>query len=157
MEVSGPQVSTYRGQTSPSAGTGLQAGRGRPDAPKRLSVSESVGVPGLRARQIVGIRVIVLQRRGQALETSGFVASHLVFVDIRGHGTVSIKLTRGLTMQGLLMALRTGGTRGWVVIHIRRLVTHGDGWHEEISGGREEAPEECEQAGFHHNKVPQRN
>lgn len=117
---------TYRRKTcSTTASVRLQTARGRSDASQSLRVGKPVGVPSLRTTQIIGIGVV--QRRVQTLKTSGVVASHGVFVEVDGHGTVGIELTRGLTVQGLWVTLGAGRTgRRIVVIHILRLlITHG--------------------------------
>jgi hypothetical protein len=122
----GTQNNTYRGQAGPSAAGGLQTSRGRANATERLSIGETVGIPGLGAGQVIGVGV-VLQGRVQPLQPGGLVAGHLVLVQVDGHGAVRIKLARRLAVQGLLMPLGTRGTRGGIVIHVRLLITHGRG------------------------------
>lgn len=133
---------TYRRQTGASASIRLQAGRGRPNPTKGLGVGEAIRVPGLGSGQIIGIRVVVLERRVQTLETGRLVAGHLILVKIDRHGAVSVKLARGLAVQGLLMPLGSRGTRGGIVIHVRLLVTHGGGTKDSRGW-----PEECEYVG----------
>ena len=118
---------TYRRQASASAASvRLQTGRDRANATQGLSVGKAIRVPGLRARQIIGIGV-VLQGRVQTLEAGGFVAGHLVLVEIDGHGTVCVELARGLAVEGLLMPLGARGSCRGIVIHVRLLITHGWG------------------------------
>ena len=81
-----------------------------------------------------------MERWVQALETRGIVASHGVLVQVDGHGTIGVELAGRLTMQRLLVTLRTGRTgRGIVLIHIRGLlITHGD---QQIPNSQQKRPE----------------
>lgn len=81
-----------------------------------------------------------MERWVQALETRGIVASHGVLVQVDGHGTIGVELAGRLTMQRLLVTLRTRRTsRGIVLIHIRGLlITHGD---QQIPNSQQKRPE----------------
>ena len=131
---------TYRRKTgSATTAGGLQTGRGRPDSGHGLGIGKTIGVPGLRTTEIISVGRIV-ERRVQALKTRGIVASHGVLVQVDGHGTVSVELAGRLTMQRLLVTLRTRRTsRGIVLIHIRGLlITHGD---QQIPNSQQKRPE----------------
>ena len=131
-----PGITTHRGEGRPARARGFQAGGGRPDAAERLGVGESIGIPSLRASQVIRIRSI-LQRRVQAFQATGVVASHRVLVQVHGHGAVRVELSRRLAMERLLMTLRARRTcSGVVVIHIRRLlITHGGRRNEKFPPG----------------------
>lgn len=125
--VRGERGRTYRGETGATrARGGLQTGGGGADAPEGLGVCETIWIPGLRAGQIISIRVVV-QRRVQAVQSAGVIASHGVIVEVDRHGTVGVELSGWLTMQGLLVTLGTRRPRrGIIVIHVLRLlITHG--------------------------------
>lgn len=149
------QLNTYRRQARPaSARSSLEAGRSRPNAPKSLRIGKAVGIPGLGAREIVGVRVVV-QRRVQALQPTGVVTSHVV-IQVHRHRAVRVKLTRRLTVQRLLMALGARRTRrGVIVVHVLGLlIAHGG---EKIAESLEATKPRNVGTEIHHTTKPVRS
>ncbi len=86
-----------------------------------IPTTESARVPCLCARDFISICAI-LEAWTYSVKSMVIVSHRMILlsVDVIRHSPVSIKLTRGLPVQGLLLvAVSSGGARrSWIIKHI---------------------------------------
>jgi hypothetical protein len=91
-----------------------------------MRAAESGWIPGLRSRNVISI--CIPMQRVQPLNSVGIIPWHRVLIETRGHRAIGIKMAGRLAVEGLLVPLGSGGTRGRVfVVHFLPLcmvITH---------------------------------
>lgn len=119
---------TYRWEGASTTGHRLHPAS-RSKCWKAIGSTESIGIPGLCARNIIAVAA-PLHAWVYSVETIAIIARGRVFrlINIAGHRTVGFELSRRLTVEGwLLVSMSDWGARGrLIVVHFvwRLVVIH---------------------------------